>query len=104
MADHRINVDKLPRVVELNVGDTFVIDLRENPTTGYRWQASPASQLVPSGDEFLAQGNAAAGSSGVRTLKFTPLSVGKGTVMLELRREWETGAPQQSVTIAYEAK
>ncbi len=42
------------------------------------------------------------GAGGIRKLAFGVVSAGKGEIQLQLRREWETGPPQQSLTIPYD--
>ena len=104
MAEIRVDPKKLTGPVELRVGDTLVLGLEENPTTGYRWQVSTDDQLTPSADRFIPAGDAAAGGGGVRTLKFAVVTGGAGQIKLQLRREWAVDAPQQSLLVTYRAK
>ena len=103
MAEVRVDINNVQVPVEARVGDTLVVYLPENPTTGYRWHASAGPQLVPSADQFTPQRDAAVGGGGIRTLRFTVVSAGSGKIELQLRRQWEVGAPQQSISIAYGA-
>jgi len=102
MAEVKVDAKHVPAAVQLGVGDTLVISLQENPTTGYRWQASAGNHLVPSGDEFLSPRESTMGAGGTRMLKFGVISAGNGEVKLQLRREWETATPQASIDIKYQ--
>ena len=102
MPEIRIDPRNLAGPVRLHIGDTIVVELPENPTTGFRWQGSPDSQLVPSADQFVPSRDAAPGGGGIRTLRFGVVAAGDGRLKLQLRREWETAMPQQSLEIPYQ--
>jgi inhibitor of cysteine peptidase len=104
VAEIKIDPKNLTARVELQVGDTLVVELLENPTTGFRWTASVGSQLAPSADSFVPAPGSGAGGGGVRTLKFGVVAPGSGEVRVQLRREWESAAPQQSLVVLYQAK
>lgn len=104
MAEVKIDAKNARGPVELRVGDTLVINVDENPTTGYRWQVSVGDQLVASADRFIPSGDTAVGGGGIRTLSFGVVSPGRGTVKLQLRREWETDKAPDSLDISYEAR
>lgn len=76
--------------VDLFVGDSFRVQLSENPTTGYRWHfqshALPALRLIQ--DLFEASGSQP-GSSGVRYWIFAADTPGSVELRLELRRSWQ---------------
>lgn len=72
------------------VGDMIVLNLPENPSTGYRWTLSsdvkPVLELQK--DDFSSSG-AAPGAFGSRTLKFETTQAGHVDLKLECRRSWE---------------
>jgi inhibitor of cysteine peptidase len=78
------------KTVKVKTGETFVVRLEENPTTGYRWQphnfdrailALKSSSFAPGGD--------APGSAGRRSFVFLAEHSGESPVTLWLWREWE---------------
>ena len=77
--------------ITLKVGDTLVITLTGNPTTGYNWEVSPVQGaiLVQVGDTGFAPDNAMPGSGGAITLTFTAASAGHQSLQLIYHRPWE---------------
>lgn len=102
MADIKIEPKDFGKLVGLHTGDTIVIELQENPTTGFRWQVSAGSHLVPSGDQLVLGKDVAPGGGGTRTLRLGAVAKGNGVIRLQLRREWESSPPQQSLEIPYQ--
>ena len=76
--------------LEVNVGDTILIDLKEIPTTGYRWKLDEVDEkiitLVDSKYTLTSDGIGGAGS---RMFTFKTRSPGKTKICLDLKREWE---------------
>jgi inhibitor of cysteine peptidase len=70
--------------------DRIVLDLPENPTTGYRWQIVqlPDSLEVVS-DDFDPPASMAPGAGGRHRFVFAARSSGRGTTVLKLVRPWE---------------
>ncbi len=87
------------RELALEVGETVLVSLPENPTTGYRWeQAGDTSQyLAAVKDEYVPapQGRGIVGAGGVRELTFSAKAPGSVKLSLRLRRSWEK--PDQAV-------
>ena len=76
--------------VEIPVGDSFRIELSENPTTGYRWQLpSPLPQALRLVEDKFATSSAAPGSGGLRHWTFAADAVAIVPLRIELRRNWE---------------
>jgi inhibitor of cysteine peptidase len=79
--------------IEVPVGESFQIQLSENPTTGYRWHlqadGSPALHLLQ--DTFQAPPDRY-GGGGARHWTFAADRPGLVTVRYELRRSWEPAA------------
>ena len=80
--------------VTVGAGDTVVVRLPENPTTGYRWHVTGGG--APSGDDFTPASGGAAGAAGERVFRFTARASGAMSLELQLRREWESGAMPES--------
>jgi inhibitor of cysteine peptidase len=74
---------------DVSVGDSFRVQLSENPTTGYRWylqsDGAPALRLVQ--DSFESRGSLP-GSGGVRYWIFAAAATGSVALRIELRRSW----------------
>jgi inhibitor of cysteine peptidase len=79
--------------ISVNTGDTFVIALDANPTTGYSWQASPNADV-----EFVkskqVQGNSnAIGAPGTQQLTFKAVQQGSTVLVLNYLRPFEPSVP-----------
>ena len=90
----------------LKVGQTLVITLASNPSTGYSWTVSGAPDsgvLTQDGDITYTATNpdvVMPGSGGSETVRFTATAAGTTTVVLDYRRPWETDVPPvETVTI-----
>ena len=107
MATIEINESGLGQRLELGVGDTLVVRLAENPTTGVRWQLSieRGGPLAPAGDRF-DHGTAphAPGMAGHRVLTFAARHPGASTLSFVQRRlpEPPTG-PVHQLTVLVRA-
>ena len=76
-------------------GDTFRIELYENPTTGYRWQlASPASAAVRVVDDAFEVAQDKPGAGGVRHWTFVADRPAVVTLQFDRKRAWETQAAE----------
>ncbi len=73
-------------------GDDIVVELPENPSTGYRWQpAVDPEALEVTGDSYHAS-TGRVGAPGVRRLTFRVRSAGPARLRIEKRRSWEPAA------------
>jgi inhibitor of cysteine peptidase len=91
--------------VEVRKGDAIVVDLPENPTTGYRWAVHRIdwSVLALEATDFRSPPGAAMGASGQRFLLFRVKAEGRADVELKLRRDWEgegSGIDRYPFTVA----
>jgi inhibitor of cysteine peptidase len=79
------------RCVDVEVGQTVVIQLKETPTTGYRWtlQTHKADAIEVTDSGWRCPPNAQVGAAGQR--EFCLLVRGKGRIQLALKlcRQWE---------------
>jgi predicted secreted protein len=84
--------------IKLSLGQQTTVQLDENPTTGFRWQIdrtkSDNLSIVRINDlGFSAPaGSARVGASGVHRWSIEGVSAGKGRIVFEYRRPWETEA------------
>jgi len=95
------------KTVTLHTGDTLVIQLTGNPTTGYNWDVSKvdASILQAQGDVQFTPDTHAAGSGGTVVLTFLAASAGQTQLQLAYHRSWETGvAPLQTFAVTIVVK
>jgi inhibitor of cysteine peptidase len=90
---------------ELVVGDSFRLQLGENPTTGYRWHlqrdGAPVLRMVE--DSFEASPGGA-GGGGTRSWIFAAEQPGAAQLSIELRRSWQPQQPASNFGIAINVK
>jgi inhibitor of cysteine peptidase len=77
--------------VEVQCGAKITIELKENPTTGYRWTISNIDEvfLQPQGDEFLPPDQTTPGAGGLRRFLFRAKSEGSTALTLINKRGWQ---------------
>lgn len=78
--------------LKLHVGQTVVLTLPSNPTTGYRWRVqNPAAQVLRSlGPEVYSNPEEAGlvGSAGQSTWRFQAQATGEGHLLLVYQQPW----------------
>lgn len=87
----RATHDDFGRAVELRVGDELEVELQENATTGFFWQAeADAPDIVePAESAYALPLDAeAAGAAGARTLRFVARNAGTARLALRLVCSW----------------
>lgn len=93
------------RTLQVAQGDTVVVCLAENPSTGYRWYFDATGALTPVGDEYASGAAALPGAAGERRLRFNAWAAGRHALSGALRRGWETGvAPQAAFSVVIEVR
>ena len=80
----------------LHVGDIVVLRLRENPTTGYRWEIATTMGFVLEADDFIRVPTVDTGGCGERTLRFKVSVEGAACIETVLRRSQQTTPPLKS--------
>lgn len=89
-----INQDSADQRIDVSVGDSIVVTLPENPTTGFRWilntDLSPVAELRS--DAFDQGGREMFGAPGSRRFTFVVAQAGEANLGLENRQEWEPDA------------
>ena len=90
----KATMDDNGREMQLKKGQTLVVTLEGNPTTGYSWEvAEPLDEQVlrQAGEpEFKAESDLV-GAGGVQVLRFEAVNAGKMTLKLVYHRPWEEG-------------
>jgi inhibitor of cysteine peptidase len=82
--------------VELSVGQSLVVTLESNASTGYSWslsQNSDDSVLNKTGNEYVAPQTTLVGASGREEWTFKALKVGTSMISMVYSRPWETDTP-----------
>lgn len=84
--------------VTLAQGQTLVVELVSNPTTGYSWEVAQvdSSVLLQEGDaEYTPEDTSSelVGSGGRETLRFTAVAPGQTTLTLIYQRPFEEDVP-----------
>ena len=77
--------------VELNAGQTLVVSLEGNPTTGFTWEAAELDEQVlrQVGEAEFKPETDPIGAGGVQTLRFETVNSGQTTLNLVYLRPWE---------------
>ena len=93
-----VNVDSSysGKQIEISVGQSLVVTLDSNASTGYSWalnQNSDDSVLSNTGNEYIAPQTSLVGAGGKEEWTFKALKEGTSTISMEYSRPWETGTP-----------
>ena len=78
--------------IDLPAGDTLMLRLKSNPSTGYSWaiKGDPSPlRLVKSSTKENAQTGHAVGAPVTQEFRLTAVSAGMASLTLEYRRPWE---------------
>ena len=90
---HELDEQADGKDVALAIGEELTLTLRENPTTGYRWDVekpgTPACELTS--DDFVPPSGAAAGAGGHHRWRFRGAKVGHADIALTYGRFGQTG-------------
>ena len=84
--------EQISGVIETKVGDTFMITLGSNGTTGYEWQiAEPINKslLEFKGSKYIAPETKLVGAPGKEEWTFKAIAAGKAGVLFKYVRPWE---------------
>lgn len=82
---------KCPALLELDRGESIVLNLPENPSTGYQWQLMKPVNLFKV-EEVYVETEAKdhhVGVAGVKTFTFTAEQAGQDEINLVYVRPWE---------------
>lgn len=90
MAEVAVTREQNGRVIVVKVGDSIVLQLPENPTTGYVWALdSVDSTLLETGAPAFHGGGAGVGTGGEKTWTLAARAPGRTRVALKRWRHWE---------------
>ena len=78
------------KTIDVRAGETIVLDLSENATTGYRWALDgPATKLVEVRAGEYKRSSDAIGGGGEVSWTLRAVAPGTAQVKLKLWRQWE---------------
>lgn len=77
------------KTVSLALGQSLVMRLPENPTTGFRWFVASHGAMNLDADDFFPAGSGV-GSGGTRQLQWSAAVPGQSDIALALKRAWES--------------
>jgi inhibitor of cysteine peptidase len=81
------------KAITVHQGDQIVINLQENPTTGYRWAVDKIDNaIIPDQVGYTQSPSGSIGSGGRRSFAFEAKGLGTAHLQLKLWREWEGDA------------
>ena len=89
MAIHRINLDDNGSKISIADGDTIIIELPENPTTGYIWilKNSKTQQITEKSNNYIST-NTGIGSGGARVFEFIVKKGEDESIILSNEQRW----------------
>jgi inhibitor of cysteine peptidase len=88
--------------VSLHVGNTMIVRLESNPSTGYGWAPAGAVPdcLVQQGEGSFESGSTGAvGAPGIQSIAFFAAQTGSGTLALAYARPWENSQPAKTFSV-----
>lgn len=93
----KLDIDDNNRQIEIKTGQTLVITLDSNPTTGFKWErvTTEDKTLQQIGEADYTQdpqGKDMVGVGGQETLRFKAEQAGQTTLELVYHQPWETEA------------
>jgi inhibitor of cysteine peptidase len=106
---NNVNVDSSysGKQVELSVGQSLVVTLESNATTGYSWalvQNSDDSVLSKIGNEYVAPQTTLVGAGGKEEWTFKALKQGTSTISMGYSRPWESTPPVETFDLTVVVK
>jgi inhibitor of cysteine peptidase len=83
------------RAMVIAKGEDFRVELKSNPTTGFRWEMGKLDRkkFKPVKSGYIPEKTGLIGSGGVEWWEIKAVGKGKGTVSLLYRRPWEKETP-----------
>lgn len=93
-----INHRHITKEIEIQTGDSFMVSLCSNATTGFTWSedAEVDQALVEQTDhEFIPPDSTTVGAAGREVWAFRSLKTGKTTLFLEYSQAWAGGMKEE---------
>jgi len=99
--DVEISAEDNGSQVTLAVGQTLVLSLESNPTTGYEWEMAEMDEAIlkETLHEYKSYWVFLIGSGGKDIWRFRAEAEGKTTLTLNYRRSWEEAEPIQTFSV-----
>ena len=100
-----VGIEQSGQSVSLQVGQTMIVRLESNPTTGYTWevkQVDPAVLAQQGEAEYETletQTTPMVGQGGWQVFRFEAISTGQTPLEMVYRRPWEDAPPESSFTL-----
>src|SRR4051812_11914598 len=91
--------------VRVQPSEEVVLELQENPTTGYRWTIETTGDAIKEIESTYVASSGAIGGAGLRSIRFVGARPGTADIHGTLRRPWEASdrsLKQFDVTIIVE--
>jgi len=106
---NNLNVDDSysGKQVELSVGQSLVVTLESNASTGYSWylvQNSDEPVLNNTGNKYIAPQTTLVGAPGKEEWTFKALKKGTRTIFMGYSRYWESTPPAKTFTLTVVVK
>jgi inhibitor of cysteine peptidase len=89
-----VNVSESGKQIELSPGDSLVVTLDSNPSTGFSWSIAGISAeavIEKASNEFQGADTGMMGAGGQEVWTFKALDKGTSTIEMQYSRPWETG-------------
>jgi inhibitor of cysteine peptidase len=100
MANQTLTNADVGRTVSVNSGDMIVVQLEENPTTGYLWKLEELdSQILQLTSEDYEAAGSGIGGGGQRKLVFKANNAGLSPLKLKCVRQWEPDSPLSTFSV-----
>lgn len=93
------NVSESGKQIELAPGDSLVVTLDSNPSTGYAWSISGISDeavIDEVSNEFMGADTGMVGAGGQEVWTFEAGDKGTATIEMQYSRSWETGVEPEA--------
>lgn len=89
MTTHRVYIENNNDEIKVSVGDIVIIELPENPTTGYQWESVNLNTevLEEKRSDFISS-NIGIGSGGMKETEFEVKLARQETIILQNVQKW----------------
>jgi len=97
--DQPLTAKNAGKIIEMNIGDTFSVELEGNPSTGYTWEVADMdiAVLKQVGETEFKTRSDLVGASGILILRFETIGRGETTLNLVYHRPWEEDIPPEEI-------
>ncbi len=90
MSTIKLTKSQQGNTISFNEGDKILIELPENPTTGFKWELNYNSKFNVK-ESFISFDENSVGGGGVAHFELTPIgSLSNEKLIFYLKRPWET--------------